>query len=108
MQSAAVLNDCLQKSVACIKATGVYQLWFFAQAVAANHLWRLRITRSLKPPRAYITGSKEVGAKKLPLIVEVSGKRSKKYNQVIDLIYNELQEKHLTKEEAIQLRDELC
>ena len=70
--------------------------------------WRLRITRSLKPPRAYITGSKEVGAKKLPLIVEVSGKRSKKYNQVIDMIYRELQDKHLTKEEAIQLRDELC
>ena len=70
--------------------------------------WRLRITRSLNPPRAYITGSKEVGAKKLPLIVEVSGKRSEKYNQVIDMIYKELQENHLTKEEAIQLRDELC
>ena len=70
--------------------------------------WRLRITRSLKPPRAYITGSKEVGAKKLPLIVEVTGKRSEKYNQVIDMIYKELQENHLTKEEAIQLRDELC
>ena len=70
--------------------------------------WRLRMTRSLKPPRAYITGSKEVGAKKLPLIVEVSGKRSEKYNQVIDMIYKELQENHLTKEEAIQLRDELC
>ena len=70
--------------------------------------WRLRITRSLKPPRAYITGSKEVGAKKLPLIVEVSEKRSKKYNQVIDMIYRELQDNHLTKEEAIQLRDELC
>ena len=70
--------------------------------------WRLRITRSLKPPRAYITGSKEVGAKKLPLIVEVSGKRSEKYNQVINMIYKELQENHLTKEEAIQLRDELC
>ncbi len=25
--------------------------------------WRLRITRSLKPPRAYITGSKEAGAR---------------------------------------------
>ena len=70
--------------------------------------WRLRITRSLKPPRAYITGSKEVGAKKLPLIVEVSGKRSKKYNQIIDMIYKELQEKRLTKEEAIQMRNELC
>ena len=70
--------------------------------------WRLRITRSLKPPRAYITGSKEVGAKKLPLIVEVTGKRSEKYNQVINMIYKELQENHLTKEEAIQLRDELC
>ena len=70
--------------------------------------WRLRITRSLKPPRAYITGSKEVGAKKLPLIVEVSGKRSEKYSQVIDMIYKELQENHLTKEEAMQLRDEPC
>ena len=42
--------------------------------------WRLRITRPLKPPRAYITGGKEAGAKKLPLIVEVSGKRCEKYN----------------------------
>ena len=69
---------------------------------------KLRITNALKPvPRTYITGTYEKSGKCI-LIVEVSSKRSPEHRQVANHILRKLQEKHLTKQQALALRDELC
>ena len=69
---------------------------------------KLRKTKGNKPERAYITGTNEVGSNKLKLIVEISKKRSDRYEEHIDKIMKELEEKHLSKEEALKLREDLC
>ena len=59
-------------------------------------------------PRAYLTGTKEEGSK-LQLIVEVTAKRCPAgYLEIIDQIWTSLEKDHLTKEEAVNLRENLC
>lgn len=70
--------------------------------------WRLRKHRGNNPEKAYIVGSTQPGAKKLPLIVEVTRARSPHYNEVADQILEALQTQHITKEEALQMRADLC
>ena len=52
-------------------------------------------------------GTKEKGGK-CKLIVEVSNKRSNRYGLIIGKIKEALEKKHWTKEEAVQMREELC
>ena len=61
------------------------------------------------PWRAYICGSHKPGAlaADCKLILETTQKRSWKYLEVLKEIYTKLQEEHITKEEALQLRTEL-
>ena len=59
-------------------------------------------------PRAYLTGTKEEGSP-LQLIVEVTAKRCPEgYMEIIDQIWTSLEKDHLTKEEAVDLREKLC
>ena len=59
-------------------------------------------------PRAYLRGTTEEGGT-LHLIVEVTAKRCPQgYLEIIDEIWTSLEKDHLTKEEAVNLREELC
>ena len=70
---------------------------------------KLRVCNANKPvPRSYITGTTTKDIKTLNLIVEVPSKRTKKHKQIIAHIKKELEEKDLTKAEAIQLREDMC
>ena len=64
-------------------------------------------TTASKPERCYLIGAHEPG-EKLRLIVEVSKKRSLQYIYIIDMIKEALHKKHLTKEEALDMSDDLC
>ena len=71
---------------------------------------RLTWTQTKKAPwRAYICGSHKPNAltADCKLILETTHKRSWKYLGILKVIYDKLQEEHLTKEEALQLRTEL-
>ena len=57
--------------------------------------------------RAYIVGKAAAGEKPR-LIVEITQKRSEQYKEHIQTILKKLQEEHLTKGEALELREELC
>eukprot|EP00435_Cladocopium_sp_Y103_P053701 s3841_g17.t1 len=76
---------------------------------ASDHRPWLKISKTVakKPERAYLTGTKDMGAKNR-LIVEVSKARSKQYLKVIDKIMLALKKENLSKEEAIALRGKLC
>ena len=69
----------------------------------------LKITKTSakNPERSYLCGTKGKGGK-CKLIVEVSKKRSNRYGLIIGKIKEALEKKHLTKEEAVQMREELC
>ena len=69
---------------------------------------KLKKTRGKKPERAYITGTTEVGNPKLKLVVEIRKSRSERYDEHIDTIMGQLKKKHLTKQEALDLRGRLC
>lgn len=69
--------------------------------------WKIKKTCAKKPERSYLTGTTEIGSK-LKLIVEVTQKRCPAYLQVIDDIKASLEKNALTKEEALELREELC
>ena len=59
-------------------------------------------------PRAYLRGTTEEGGT-LHLIVEVTAKRCPQgYLEIIDEIWTSLEKDHLRKEEAVNLREELC
>ena len=73
--------------------------------VARKPWLKLSKVNAKNPERAYITGSQEPGEKNR-LIVEISMKRSASYSAHIDAILAKLRENHLTKNEAIQLREE--
>ena len=75
--------------------------------VARKPWLKLSKVNAKNPERAYITGSQEPGEKNR-LIVEIRRKRSASYSAHIDAILAKLRENHLTKNEAIQLREELC
>lgn len=68
---------------------------------------KLHKTSARKPERAYLTGTKDPGGNSR-LIVEVSKVRSSQYNLVVDKLKDALQKHHLSKPEALALRDELC
>lgn len=69
---------------------------------------QVKITYANKPaPRTYITGSYEK-RDKCQHIVEVSSKRSAQHKQIANKIMRDMREKHLTKEEALKLRGQLC
>ena len=71
--------------------------------------YKLTITRANKPvPRTYILGTTDPKDKKGKLVVEISSKRTGQHREFIEKIYKELEEKQLTKEEALALRDQLC
>ena len=67
---------------------------------------KLRVTKSSKEPlRAYITGTTETGGKgKLSLIVETTHKNHPKYLEILEHIKEKLEKDHLTKVEAVELR----
>ena len=60
-----------------------------------------------KPERCYLTGTHDL-AKKPSLIVEVTKTRGNNYSFVVDKIWEALKKDHLTKEEALDMRDALC
>ena len=68
---------------------------------------KLSKTVGKNPPRAYILGSHDQ-ASKGRLIVEVTEQRSAQYLQIVDHIMASLKAEHLTKNEALELRTELC
>ena len=76
--------------------------------VSERRPWQvLRKTTATKPERCYLTGTQEKGGK-LKLIVEVKKSWSNRYPLVIDKIKESLEKDHLTKEEALALREQLC
>ena len=68
---------------------------------------KLKVTYASKPERAYIQGCSGPGEKKR-LIVEVSRYRSELYREHIETLYKLLQDEHLTKAEAMEMKEELC
>ena len=69
--------------------------------------FKLSKTVAKNPERSYIMGSLAKG-QKMRLIVEVPRTWSSKYSEIIDQIMQQLREKHLTKDQAKELRSELC
>ena len=68
---------------------------------------KLRKTTGTNPERCYITGSTEIGGR-LKLIVEVSHKRTPHYKAIADTLMARIEEQQLSKEQALELREELC
>lgn len=68
---------------------------------------KLLKTTSIKSERCYLTGTHEKNGKP-KLIVEVTKRRSLQYHWVIDSIMKALKKDNLTKEEALQMREDLC
>jgi hypothetical protein len=69
---------------------------------------RLRFVQAKNPPRCYITGTTDVRATKLPLIVEVSATWSSRYVDIGKRILKALNDENITKEEALEMRQSLC
>ena len=68
---------------------------------------KLKVTKSNKEPlRCYICGTTEPGGK-VHLIVETRHARNPKYLEILEEIKVKLETEHITKQEAISLRDEL-
>jgi UDP-N-acetylmuramate-alanine ligase len=68
---------------------------------------KLLKTTSRKSERCYLAGTHEKGGKP-SLIVEVAKRRSLQYHWIIDSIMEALKKANLTKEEALQMREDLC
>jgi hypothetical protein len=92
----AVAKTSLQKAAPLPKDAGVRKPW-------------LKLTKTVgrNPPRAYICGSHDQ-ASKVHLIVEVTEKRSTHYLKIVDHIMDSLKADSLTKNEALELRHDLC
>ena len=58
-------------------------------------------------PRAYLQGCYE-GESKKRLICEVSVTRTTQYKKVVQIIKEQCEQKGLTKQEALELRETLC
>lgn len=69
--------------------------------------FKLTKTNASKPERSYILGSKSKG-EKMKLIVEVPLRWSTQYSLVVDKLMQALREDNLTKDQARELRSELC
>ena len=71
--------------------------------------WRftdVRVSNASKPERSYLVGA-VAGEKGWKLITEVTLQASQKHRELAGNIKKEIQEKNLTKKEAIQLREQL-
>lgn len=68
---------------------------------------KLSKTNASKPERSYILGSKIKG-EKMKLVIEVPKTWSSQYSFVVDKIMQKLRDEHLSKEQARELRNELC
>ena len=64
-------------------------------------------TKAKNPERTYLCGHKRKGAKPR-LVVEVSKARSRRHCWIIDKIQDALEQEHVTKKEALALRDKFC
>ena len=64
-------------------------------------------TTAKNPERSYLTGRFSKDQDKF-LIVEVTKKMSLQYRWIIDRIKDSLEKEHITKHEAIQMRESLC
>ena len=73
----------------------------------ASPWFKLSKTKASKPERSYILGSKSKG-EKMKLIVEVPLTWSTQYELVVDKLLQALREDNLTKDQARELRSELC
>ena len=69
--------------------------------------FKLKTTVAKKPARAYICGTHHP-KEKVRLIVEITEKRSSKYMQIMEHILDALKNQHITKNEALEMRTELC
>ena len=78
-----------------------------SEAPDHRHWAKICKTMAKKPERSYLLGTKEPGGK-VKLIVEVSKVRSSQYSLIIDKIWTALKDKHLSKDEAKELKEELC
>ena len=79
-----------------------------AQDDVSQKPWlQLKTTFAKNPARAYICGSHEP-KDKVKLIVEVTEKRSSKYKHIIEHIRHALLTQHLTKNQALEMRTDLC
>ena len=75
---------------------------------ASQKPWlQLKTTFGKSPAKAYICGSHDA-KDKVKLIVEVTEKRSSKYKQIIEHILHALKTQHLTKNQALEMRTDLC
>ena len=73
----------------------------------ASPWFKLSKTKASKPERSYILGPKSKG-EKMKLIVEVPLRWSTQYLLVVDKLTQALREDNLTKDQARELRSELC
>ena len=64
-------------------------------------------TNAKKPERSYLTGRFSKDQDKF-LIVEVTKKMSLQYRWIIARIKDSLEKEHITKHEAIQMREDVC
>ena len=78
------------------------------KGAAVRKPWaKLYVTQTAKPPwRAYITGTTDPKGKP-KLVVETTKRNHPKYKEILQNIKQQLQEEHLTKEEALELRASL-
>ena len=78
------------------------------KGAAVRKPWaKLYVTQTAKPPwRAYITGTTDPKGKP-KLVVETTERNHPKYKEILQNIKQQLQEEHLTKEEAVELRASL-
>ena len=76
---------------------------------AKRRFWKkITFVDANKPkPRAYLQGCYE-GESKKRLICEVSVSRTTQYKKIVQIIKEQCEQKGLTKQEALVLRDKLC
>lgn len=92
-------SSCLGKGKPAAKA------WFGKASVRKPRKRLRRVKAEKGNVRAYIQGQYEDGP--LHLVVEVSEKRCPHYLKIIDKILASLEKDHLTKAEALEMRDQL-
>ena len=76
---------------------------------AKRRFWKkiIFVDANKPKPRAYLQGCYE-GESKKRLICEVSVTRTTQYKKVVQIIKEQCEQKGLTKEEALELREKLC
>ena len=95
-------TDALPKDTSLLKEKSRDQ-----EDVSRKPWLQLKTTVAKKPARAYICGSHDQKGK-VKLIVEITEKRSSKYMQIMEHILDALKNQHITKNEALEMRADLC